>query len=366
VAAHNWKFVLTDLQGNSIGEVLNASNRQVVLPLNRVPTVSFQIPIQNSLSTYLLDPTWDGNLKAYRDSVLRFNGPVVSSAEAFDSSSSQVIAVNAAGPFWRLGFRLLGTTSAGWSLGNAGTTYDLGYIAQQMLIAGNAAGYTGITGGSNTPSSNGAAGVYYFQDVMTSIAQIATGLNSFDFEVAPTEPTNVGQAWPQLGLFNTTNLMGTTKPNAVFEYGTTSANVTTYSRQIDRSNLGTKGYIQNPAASNYSGVLTSVDATAETRRGRYEFLADDGGVSWSVLRQSLVDYAVLVRKNPRQVVQFTPAPNAALSPLDDYIVGDQVRCRINVEQVNILDAMMRVWGITFDIGDTGDEQPTLELIDPTN
>jgi hypothetical protein len=370
MAVPKWKFVLTDLQGNSIGEVQNASNRQVVLPLNRVPTASFQIPIQNALSTYFLDPTFDGNLKAYRNNVLQFHGPVVSSAEAFDSSSGQIVAVNAAGALWRLGYRLLGTTSAGWSLGNAGTTYDLGYIAQQMLVTANGSAWTGITGGTNRTTSNGAAGVFYFQDVLTCIAQLAIGFNSFDFEVAPTEPTNVSQPFPQIGVFNTggsgviTGIIGQQRPNAIYEYGTTSANVTTYSRQIDRSNFCTKAYIQNPAASNYSGILTSVDAAAETLRGRYEALVDDGGVSWDVLRQALADYAVAIRKNARQVVQFTPRQNDSPSPLDDYIVGDQVRCRISIEGINILDAFLRVWGITFDIDNEGNEQPTLELVDP--
>ena len=364
MAVPTWKFVVTDLQGNSVGEVLNASQRQVVLPLNRVPTASFQIPIQNSLAGLFLDPTSDYLLKCYRNNTLRFNGPIVSTAEAFDSGSGQIVAVNAAGPLWRLGFRLLGTTSAGWSLGNAGTTYDLGFIAQQILAAANAAGYTGIQSGSNTPSSNGAAGTYFFQDALTAIANLSIGESAFDYEVVPTEPTNVAQAFPQIGTFNTTNLIGTQKPNAVFEYGTTSANVTTYSRQIDRTNLCTKGYIQQPATSDYSGVLTAVNATAEAYRGRYEALIDDGGVEWDVLRQKLVNYAVTIRSIPRQVVQFTPAVNASPSPLDDYIVGDQVRCRINVSGVNTLDAYLRVWGITFDVDNEGNEQPTLELIAP--
>jgi hypothetical protein len=116
--------------------------------------------------------------------------------------------------------------------------------------------------------------------------------------------------------------------------------------------------------SNYSGILTSTNTTAETARGRYEALIDDGGVTWDVLRQALVDQAVAIRGVPRQVVQFTPKQNASPSPFDDYIVGDQVRCRIDIESENILDAYLRVWGITFDIDTEGNEQPTLELVDP--
>jgi hypothetical protein len=357
-------MVLTDLHGTQLGDITNALNTSIVLPLNRLPTASFQIPIQHKLAKYFADPTWDGIVKAYRNGVLRFCGPVVSSAEAFDASNGQTIAVNAAGPFWRLAFRLLGTNAAGWSLGNASTTYDLGYIAGQMLAAANAQGYTGIETGTLNPSENGSAGVFWFQPVDTAIAQMSTGLNSFDFEVAPTEPTNTGQAFPRLGLFNTYNVMGSVKNNAIFEFGTTKANVTSYGRQIDRSQLCNFGWIEQPAVSDYSGILTSQDAASQAARGVYMALIDNGGVEWDVLRQALADANVAIRKQARQVVTFTPKPNATPSPLDDYIVGDQVRARIVVNGVSWLDAMMRVWGITFALDNQGNETPTLELIHP--
>lgn len=364
MAVPKWLFVLTDLQGNQLGELTNASSKQVVLPLNRMPTASFQVLTSNSLSKYLLDPTWDGLVKAYRNSTLRFIGPVVSTSEQFDSSSGQTISVNAASPIWRLGYRMLGNTSVGWSLGNATTPYDLGFIAGQMIAAGNAAGYTGIDLGTITASSSGSAGTYWFKDVLTAIGEIATGLNSFDFEVAPTEPTNVGQAWPRIGIFNASNLIGTTKSEAIFEYGSTNANVVQYGRSIDRSTLCNKAYIQQPAAADHSGILTSADATSQALRGLFEALVDDGGTQWDTLRQALADENVLVRKQARQVVTFTPATNASPSPFTDYIVGDQIRARITVNSLNILDAMLRVWGITFNEDQNGNETVSLELIQP--
>jgi hypothetical protein len=259
---------------------------------------------------------------------------------------------------------MLGTIPAGWSLGNSVTSYDLGYIAQQMLIAANSVGYTGIDNGSTSASTNGSAGVYWFKDVLSAIGDASTGLNSFDFEVAPTEPTNVAQAWPRIGIFNAANLIGAARPEAIFEYGTTKGNLTAYTRQIDRSNLCTKGYIQQPAVSDHTGVLTAEDTAAEAIRGKFEALVDDGGTSWDVLRQDLVNANVQVRKQARQVVTVTPQPNVSPTAFTDFIVGDQIRARIYNDGYSILDAMMRIWGITFNEDQQGNEQMSLELIEP--
>lgn len=361
---HSWRFILTDLSGGVLGEVTNAHNRTVNLPLNQVPTAGFTIPNNHYLAPYLLNYQWDGLLKCYRDNVLRFCGPIVGSNEAFDDVGNQSVAVNAAGALWRLSYRLLGTTPTGWALGTTGTTYDLAYIAQQMLAAGNVAGYTGISSGTQGTTTQGSAGTFWFQDVLTSLANLSTGYNSFDFEVAPTEPTNVGQAWPQIGLLNTVPLLGSVKPNAIFEYGTTKANIANYTRQIDRSQIATKGYMEQPAVADYSGVLTYTDTASETVRGRFEALIDNGGVQYDTLRNALLQENITVRKVARQVVNFVPVMNAVPSPLDDYIVGDQVRARINVYGVNIMDAIMRVWGINFTIDDQNNESVALQLIQP--
>lgn len=360
----DWRFMLTDLHGVVLGELTNTSSRQVTLPLNRVPTASFQILANHYLAPYFMDNTWDGLLKCYRNNTLRFIGPIVSTNEAFDSNS-QTIAVNAASPLWRLTYRLLGTSPTGFSYGNASTTYDMGFIAQQVLAAANAVEYTGISSGSTVASVNSSVGTWWYKDALTALGEMSVTNDSFDFECAPTEPTSVGQPWPQIGVFNVMPTLGTTKPNAIFEYGTSPGNVVSYGRQIDRTAMCTFGYIQQPAVSDYSGVLTSSDATAIAARGIFQALIDNGGVEWTVLRQAIADMNVQVRKVARQVVTFVPAPNSLIKPFDDYGVGDQVRARIiGPTGIVALDAMMRVWGITIAINDNGDEEPSLELIHP--
>lgn len=365
-----WEFYLSDLSGNVLGELTNAKSRSVTLGLNQMPTASFTLPVMHPMSPYLSNDDWDGLLKCYRVSSggsrsLQFHGPVITSNEIGDASGPPSISVTASSPLWRLGFRTLGTSPTGWSKGDATTTFDLTEIAFQILADANAEGYTGIQAGTRTTTEQGAAGTYYIKPALQALAEISTGLNSFDFEVVPTEPTNVGQAWPQIGTFNALSVIGVNRPDSIFEFGTTKANVTSYTRQLDRTNLLTRAYINQPAATDHSGVLASSDAAAESVRGVFSGLVDDGGTTWNVLRQAIADENVMVRHKARQLVTILPYVNAKPEPLVDYFIGDFVRFRIYVSNLPRLDASLRVWGITFGIDDNGNETPTLTVQQPT-
>lgn len=363
---HQWKYVLTDLLGTQLGEVTNASDRVLSLPLNGLPTAGFGIPSNHYLAPYLEDPSWDGLLKVYRDGTLVFCGPVVTSDDQ-SAGSGQTIKVTASGPLWRLGFRLLGTDAAGWSLGTAAAPLDLGFIAQQMLATANAGGYTGISAGTLVASSPGAAGQFFMQPIDQSIVTLSTGAASFDFEIAPVEPTNIGLGWPHIGTFNCVPLIGTLKSNAIFEFGTTRANLTAYGNTIDRTKLLTHGYINQPAATDHSGILTSTDAAAEATRGRFEGVVDDGGVQWDSLRQALVDKNVQVRKQARRLVSLKPVQNCpGPIPLVDFIVGDQIRARIQTNRLSLLDVTVRVWALNFIIDASGNEDCEIVTTPPSS
>lgn len=367
MAAGIWKFVLADNQGAVIGEVLNASSRKVVLPLKATPTVSFTIDVSNPYADLFTQPQWDGIIKAYRNGVLQFCGPVVSGQEQ-GSSSGATVGVNAAGPFWKLNFRQLGrpTVSGGtvvpWVMGNQITVFDLGTIAQTMLNEANAQGYTGIDNGSLTASASGAAGPYVLQPCGDAIINLSVGVNSFEFEVAPIEPTNVGQAFPRLGVFNVAPLISTVRSNVVFEFGAGAANVISYSNTVDRSKRLNRGYMLNPAFTDNSDVLISENGASISAIGVYAGAVDSGGVEWDVYRQILLDQNVTVRKFCQQILNFVPRPDANYRPLVDYKVGDQVRCRVTQNGGFRFDAMFRIWGITFDIDEQGNEAPTLQLV----
>lgn len=367
MAAGVWKFIVTDNQGVVIGDILNASARQVVIPLKSTPTCKFTIDVSNPYAALFTQPTWDGLIKAYRNNVLQFIGPVVTGQEQ-GSSQGATVQVNAAGPFWRLNFRVLGrpTASGGtitpWAIGNSVTVFDLGSIAQSIVTEANAQGYTGIDNGTLVASSSGSAGPYTLQPCGDAIINLSVGVNSFEFVVVPQEPVNVSQVVPQIGKINMAPLFSTVQSNIVFEYGAGSANVLNYSNTVDRSKRLNRGYMLQPAVTDNSDVLMSENSASQSAIGVYAGAVDSGGVEWDVYRQVLLDQHVAVRKYCQQIINFVPRPNAQWQPLVDYQVGDQVRCRVTQNGVFRFDAMFRIWGITFDIDEMGNEAPTLQLV----
>lgn len=369
-AAPAWQFILTDLSGVVLGELRGATERKVTLPLMRIPTASFSIPMWHPRAVDLL--TQDTMLQCWRTDVLStrklvFNGPIGPVSEQTDNTT-QTIAATAMGPFSRLSSRLIGTTKAGIKFPAAGTQ-DLGITAQNILDTVNGQEFTGISNGTWAASQSGATGIWYLKKASEAIAELTTGLTSFEFEVVPTVPTNVGGVggWPQIGVMNIAPLIGNvSRTDAIFEYGTGRANITGYERAISRDGLLTRGYISVNGwpDSTTQNVLPATDSAARIARGLFEDVVPDGGVLDDTLRQSIVDYHVQIRKAPRQIVTFRPATNARPSPFTDFNIGDYVRARALVRGVLRFDVMTRCWGVTFNIDSNGNEQNELELVMP--
>lgn len=385
-----WQFVLTDLFGNSYGEVTRASERKVTLPHLRVPTASFTIPIWHELAPTLLDS--DTLLKAYRiDPVtaqrdLAFHGPVLTAEENGDSGV-QTLACTAAGPMWRLSKRIIpgSKLQSGVQYGAEGALLDLGTIARTVLSEVNGAHYSGINLGTQENSISGWVGPWWLKNAAEAIAELAGGLNSFEHRIRPTEATAHGnpQGWPTIGLFDVAPLLGQTRPDAIFEYGTPRANVASYRRANSRDTLLTRAILsvqgwpdgvdrEAPPEGSPEGTLGAEkyhlvereNASAIALRGLFEEVVSDAGVLDDGLRGTIGDYHVDIRKQPKQNIVFTPAANARPAPFVDYNVGDFVRARCIVAGTTRFDAQFRIWGITFDLDQNGNESVDLELVMP--
>lgn len=381
----SWQFIVTDLHGAQLGEVRNASERTVVLPHLRTPTASFKLPLWSDLAATIMDT--DTLLKCYRidprtsTRSLAFHGPIVSAQEVGDGGS-QSISVNAAGPFWRLTRRLIpgSLLQSGIGYGAADALLDLGQIAHMILNDTNAVHFTGIVPGTRTDSSSAFVGTWYLKNVAEAIAELAAGLNSFEFRFRPTEPTAYANAdgWPQIAFFDCAPIIGTSRPDSIFEYGTTRANVSRYERTVDRSSMlnysvcSVAGWPNNveklpntaPPVDKYHMVFSG-DGPSQDTRGFFEEVVNDAGVLDDGLRQKIADFHIQIRKNPRQQIIFTPAINARPTPLVDYDVGDTVRARAVVGGTLRFDALFRIWGITFNVDENGNESVDLELTQPS-
>lgn len=365
-----WLFILTDLSGNVLGEIMQGADRTVTLPLNRVPTASIRVPLWHYLAGYILD----GNclLKCYRrdqvtgTNTLVFHGPLIT-AEESGSSEGQVISATATGPFWGLSKRFIGTTVAGWSYATEASPADLGIIARAVLTTTNGEGYSGISLGSLVASTPGFVGPWYMKNVAEAIAELSVGINSFDYEIAPTEPSFPAGGVPQIGVLNIAPVIGQQRPDAIFEYGTARGNVASYNRSVSRENLMNQGIVSvsgfpDGVPAGYTPVLKMNDDASIAAIGLYQDVIPDAGVYDDALRNKLLAAHLQYRSTPRQIVTFTVSSNATPTPFVDYIVGDWIRARAVVRGSVRFDATFRIWGITFKIDQNGNESLDLQLV----
>ncbi len=299
-----------------------------------------------------------------------FNGPVITAEEQGDRDV-QSIMVNAAGPFWRLTKRLIGTSKAGIQFGTAADPVEITAIAKAIVDTVNGAtdGYTGIAVTEqtpNTPANMTKIGPMNLRVAGELIAELAASVNAFDYDVVPIEPVFQGFPWPTIGNMRILPYIGTSKPDAIFEYGSGQANVIGYTRTVGREAIMNKGYITSPGWPDGTArdLVISSDATSITTRGLFEDQLTDGGVADDTVRGAILSEHLYYRARPREIINITLAPNARPWINDDWVVGDSVRVRAVVNSTVRFDAMFRLWGATFAVDKNGNETTTLELVMP--
>lgn len=376
-ASAKWQLLLTDLTGAVHGEIVGAKDLKVSNPLMRVPQCSFTVPLWHTWASTMMDT--DCLVKAYRTDpvtgtkTLMFHGPVVTGHENA-AGTAQTISVTSAGPLWRLSKRIIPGSDV-----PTGLTYpasgemSLGLIAHYILDSVNGAS-NGMTGIKKNPTitgtiPNGRLAAGNLKNAGEALAELSAGLNSFEFDIVPTEPETTGQAnAPYIGTMNVASTIGFVSRNdAVFEYsGGHRGNITSYERIVSREGLMTKGYIASDVWRDPSTAHPLQTSTSDnvTTRGLFEDVVPDGSLRDNAVRTLLLNEHIMVRKNPKQVIIFTVAPGVRPSPGLDYFLGDFVRARAVVRGSVRFDAMFRVWGITYSLGDSGNEQIELELTPP--
>lgn len=182
---------------------------------------------------------------------------------------------------------------------------------------------------------------------------------SFDFEIAPIEPTADVAGYPgtlpTIGTMNVRYQIGTSKPEVIFEYGSGNRSSKGYKRIIDRNGLVNIAYV---LPEGFEGGVTTAgelaldsDQISVDARGTFEEVvpADFGN---SQLRQALAESHVDVRKIPRHVITFEPSDQAPVFGTD-YIVGDFVTGRGKINGVVRFNALFRVYGVEISVNDEG-------------
>lgn len=344
-----WKFVLRDLAATPLGELWNASERELALALNGLGTASFKIRNDAPLAETVLDG--DALLSVYEGDELRFHGDLISAEEVVERNS-QSIKVNAAGLLWRLSKRLVGKADAGVTYGDPSSQLDRGEIIRQALATANGEANTAIRAGTI-----GASSLTYVYDppwrykpLSEAITELSAALDGFDFSIDPVEPV-YDSSGLHLGTLRIAASIGQDRPNVAFEYGDGKHNLAGWRRAVERGNLLNVGF-NLPALGSSEPTVTASDAGSIAARGRMEGVVESNVIA-QPLRQRLVDEHVRVRRYPRQTIGFTPAfPDYVYGT--DFEVGDTVRVRAKVAGAMRVDAAVRVYGVTWRDGTRGD------------
>jgi hypothetical protein len=368
-----WTMVLTKLDGTEINEVRQATERKVVMSLNKPSTAAFTVRPDNPLLLPLFAE--DTLLKVYEGTTLRFHGNVVSSEFATQEDGSQpTVKVNAADPAWKLSRRLLGLSSGGTKY-----TGDKAKSTRKMIAEVNAQPghetnpHTGIALLAEGAYEAGGSGEYVagpYKSALSCINDLANGFDGFDWYMAPIEgETATVSKWtvPLLATYTADATYGGTA-DAVFEHGYGQKNVRKLSYLRDLAGLANKAYhLPDEGFTEGAVVKEATDVASLELRGRYEVIADGFGLTDAALRQSWVDEVVRVRKNPRFVVSMTLDIDDGTGRVPqlgtDFWLGDLVQARSVVAGNTMFNGQVRVYQVQVDLNTAGTGTVTPVLID---
>lgn len=355
----DWKFILTDLAGNNPAEIVEADDRKVSTPLNRAATATFKLRTEHRYANRAL--ALNNLLKVYRAGRTQpiFVGPCVS-AEEVGNQDSENILVTASDPMFRLARRFIGKTDAGYA--DTLTTKTKGTLAKNVIDTANGEGWTGIQTNTGWLGDSGTAklGPVYFKPVSETITEFTQQLPGFDFELVPIEPSG---PWPNTSIaeFHTFDQRGIDRPNCVFEYGTSKANVGSYTRTSTLDGIANVVH-NNQGFPEASPVVVS-DAASINTWSRYDTLIAPE-LTDVTLRQHIASLHLAFRKQARTVIIFEPFMNATPTPYISYGPGDRVRCRAVVNGSTRFDGLFKVWGIEVSVDTNNNESTVLELTPP--
>lgn len=380
-----WRFFLYNWAGEAIGEIVNASQRRLNFGLNKNPTLSFQLSLDNELAENLIEFD-DHIVVAYRlnpatgDWTCQFSGPIITKEQVAGDDGQGSFAIAAAGPWWRMGKRIAnnaagdGKKQQPWTLG---ATMEAGSIASLLIRNSNEVDGNSWLRASVLDQQIGTPVIENFQ--VGSFRPIATVVE----ELAGGDTVGGGFDWyiePKISFDNTGLCLGKFRcgpsvgrdltETVVFEYGTGRHNLNEFKAKSSIEFLLNKAdhLDTNDGAPTYS--VTRQDAQSISQIGIWEETVTAPEITDPDLRRQLLDAHVSVRSNPRQLIEVTPARSdtgTAPIPLIDYRLGDTVGVRaFYSERLWLANADgsplgVRVYDINIELDDGGVEQADLGL-----
>jgi hypothetical protein len=298
----------------------------------------------------------------------------VQSVEYVGDQGEHTLAVTAMSSMWvRLAKALVGkgyeglkgptsaTDQGTWLAGGAGSVL--------AGINAESSAHTWITtNGTITASGNISGGVWRYTPLMDIIQELSASTSGFDFWQDYTDPRNGSVGTASAGSLNIAPVKGTTKNDVVFEYGTENPNSQSYRFLVDVQHQINRAISLPPSFPDSKGlpIVTKNEAFSQAAFGvREEVISTE--LSNATLRGNIAQAHVDLRAFTRKIFEIQPMPGKTAErkvpeALIDYVVGDTVRGRVKDRNKTLIDALVRVYGITVEPQDDGVQVDTLTLV----
>jgi hypothetical protein len=368
MAAATWKLVWIDNADMTKKGEIPASERTINFKLNQASTVEFKVGLNESMGrTIAAAPYGFGLVGVYRNSTLQFIAETTS-LQVIGEGNEQSVAIAAV----ESAFPLLN----GFLMGNPyvqGVTSDI--VGDIRNALNSLSGVTGVDQGVNTASATavGESILDGVQTLLTYIQSFAFRASGFDFWAVYNEPNpafSYGSGGNIIATINTANIRGTTKPNAVFEYGAnTRANLDKFTMTSTAGdNLVNVVYTNGPNTSMGNGGFAADNPSSLLFGTKKAIISTE--FDNIALNEAYADLQIAKRAYPRLVFGFTPSPSDGTGRIPqfitDYDIGDIIPGKIVHEGVTLLNASVRIYGVTVTLDTSGMERIELTTTPDTS
>lgn len=384
-----WTFVLDSGifgTGTPVGEVRNATDRQVSITFNKPSTASFTIRGDNPLVEALFGED-DCSLRVYQGTTLRFHGLVLSAEMSNEDGKFPTVKVTCVDPSWIWSKRIVGqqltSPIEGKLRGYVGKTRsgDKGTVAKEIIEEACEPNTYGARddhvkiSGTYKSESTGTYTAGPFKTALSCINDLAHGTDGFDWIIKPIELNISGDDY-QIGEYFAYPVLGEERANTIFEYGAGSVgNVRTMSYVRDMSTVVNRAFhlpeeltteAEEPPVSPLIIQTYGQGSASASRRYYLEEVTDATGLVDEGLRKAWVEAVVDVRENPRQVLSMTCDYDDGTGRVPvygtDFSVGDIVTARGRVGELTLFNGKVRIYQVNVSVNDNGTATVTPILV----
>lgn len=347
----DWKLIVTDVSGNEMGELIDATGVRLNYTLNRPVTLSFTLRQDDPQIGYIVEGK--SRVKAYRNGVLKAYNVVWDCVDEFSVDGSTV-QVSTASPMHLLAKRFAATR---YSFTNVGPPS----VIKTLIDGQNAIYSTNIVTGAVPAIGATSLNVEKHKNIFDAIIELASGYDWLDWEIIPEDLAAVNGVFP-MGTLAVYGGQGIDNLNVFFEFGVGKDNLLSVNIENRMDKLSTDVTVLGKAEgeTQYASVSPSTEYAAprDAYKALYQTLEAFGDITTQTFLDSLRVNFHDARKVPQEIVSFVPNPQGGLyHPFDDYNVGDRVSFRLD-EGRKTIDGSVRIYGFTIELGETGSERVT--------